>query len=205
MKAFFTAALIGLTLTACAPSESDALRGENATLKQQLEAVTKERDDLRARVDAARAALEGRAVTTPDASAPDPNRPLETDPNASPLAPSAPPVDPNTTPAPTPPAPPPPAPTPPAAEPSPPPATPGTSEVMTRLRTYADNVLSAAQNYNAQTKNVPSADCRNGYAAGDYKVDAFPQDLQACEVTPSGDGAFAVSVRDANGNAVRVP
>jgi hypothetical protein len=199
MKAFLALALTSLALVACAPTETDSLRNENTQLKQDLAAVTKQRDEYKARLDAVRAALDG-AVPASGSSA---DAPATTDPNAVPGLPPSSPTPPEPAPAPADPN----APSSPNAAPAPtPPAVPQpSSETVTRLRTYADNVLSAAQNYNAQNKSAPPIDCVKGYAAGDYKVEALPDTLQECVVTIAGDGTFGVRLRDGSGNAVSVP
>lgn len=190
MKKLLAAALLMLSLASCAPNETDALRDENTTLKRQLETVTAERDTFKAQLEAVRSALEGAAPIT---SAPDMTSPA-TPPSSSAPA-SA--VDPSVTPAPDSSATP--------TIPAPTPVDPSTSERATRLKSYAENVLSAAQNFKSQAGSEPPTDCSSGYKAGEYSVEKPADALPECVVTASGDGAYSVRLRDQGGQTVSVP
>ncbi len=187
MTRILAAALLMLSLASCAKSETDAMRDQNATLKRQLEVVTAERDAFKARLEAVRSALEGKAsvVTAPETASP------ATPPNSSA------PVDPSVTPTPDSSATP--------AVPAPTPADPAITERTARLKTYADNVLSAAQNFKSQAGSEPPTDCSSGYKAGDYSVEKPVDALPECIVTTSGDGAYNVRLRDEGGQTVSVP
>lgn len=190
MTRVLAALLLMLSLASCAKSETDALRDENTTLKRQLETVTAERDTFKARLEAVRAALEGK---TPVATVPELTSP--TSPSGS--SPTAPPVDPNVAPAPDSSAT--------STIPAPTPADSATTERATRLKTYADNVLSAAQNFKSQAGSEPPTDCSSGYKAGEYSVEKIAEALPECVVTASGDGAYSVRLRDISGQTISVP
>ena len=192
MTKLLAALLLMLSLASCAPTETDALRTENIALKRQLETVTAERDTFKARLEAVRNALEGAAPVT---AAPETASPA-TPPNSSTPTP---PVDPNVTPAPDSSA------APNAAAPIPAPADPATAERTARLKAYADNVLSAAQNFKSQAATEPPTDCSSGYKAGDYSVEKIADALPECVVTTSGDGAYRVRLRDGSGQTVSGP
>ena len=204
MTKVLAALLLMLSLASCAPTETDALRTENTTLKRQLETVTTERDTFKAKLDAVRAALEGTVPVTgsPDATTPAPEAP-STPPVPDSTAPS---IGSNTPPAPdsSPTAPAPDASATPAI-PAPTPVDPAASEREARLKVYADNVLSAAQNFKSQAATEPPTDCSSGYKAGEYSVEKIADALPECVVTTSGDGAYGVRLRDASGQTISVP
>lgn len=166
-----------LSLASCAPNETAVLRDENTNLKRQLEVVTTERDAFKARLEAVRAALEGNASVV---AAPD---------TASPVTPPDSSVTPNSTP----------------PIPAPTPVDPAIAERAARLKAYADNVLSAAQNFKSQAGAEPPTDCSSGYKAGEYSVEKPSDTLPECVVTTSGDGAYSVRLRDQDGQTVNVP
>ena len=190
MTRLLAAALLMLSLASCAPSETDALRSENTTLKRQLEVVTAERDAFKTQLEAVRSALEGTVPVTaaPETTVPDTTVPDTTVPDTT--SPATPP-DSSVTPTP--------------ATPAPTPADPAATERTTRLKAYADNVLSAAQNFKSQAGAEPPTDCSSGYKAGDYAVEKPEATLPECVVTASGDGAYTVRLRDMNGQTVNVP
>lgn len=187
MTRVLAALLLMLSLASCAKSETDALRDENITLKRQLETVTAERDTYQARLEAVRAALGGQApvTTVPNATAPE-TAPPATPPDSST---SAPPVAPDPSAAPTTPA----------------PILVDPAATLTRLKAYAENVLSAAQNFKSQAGTEPPTDCSSGYKAGEYRVEKIAAALPECVVTTSGDGAYGVRLRDEAGQTVGVP
>ncbi len=185
MNKLLIAALLMLSLASCAPNETAALRDENTTLKRQLEVVTSERDAFKTQLEAVKAALEGAApvAPTPDASSP-------TTPPDSSTAPSVTtPPDSSTAP----------------SIPAPTPVDPAVAERTAQLKTYADNVLSAAQNFKSQAGSEPPTDCSSGYKAGEYAVEKLAEPLPECAVTASGDGAYNVRLRDSSGQTVSVP
>lgn len=175
--------LLMLLLASCAPTETDALRTENTTLQRQLETVTAERDTFKARLEAVRAALEGTTPVTPspDATAPATPAPDSSTPASTPDSSATPSI------------------------PAPTPADPAATERAARLKTYADNVLSAAQNFKSQAATEPPTDCSSGYKAGEYSVEKIADVLPECVVTTSGDGAYGVRLRDASGQKISVP
>ena len=193
MTRILAAALLMLSLASCAPNETDALRNENTSLKRQLEAVTAERDAFKTQLEAVRAALEGKAPVTAAPETPVPETPAPETPAPDAASPATPPVTPDSSGPPN------------AAVPAPTPVDPAASERATRLKTYADNVLSAAQNFKAQAGSEPPTDCSSGYKAGEYSVEKLADALPECVVTPSGDGAYGVRLRDISGQTVSVP
>jgi hypothetical protein len=193
---YLLAILLAFALAACQRSESDTLRDENQRLKTELETVTKERDAFKQQLEGIRAVLENSgAVTTipaPDSSTPQaaPTPPAAPDSGSSSVPPSAP-VEP-----------------PPSSGALPAPsATPDapSSDAAQKLRAYAESVLSAAQNFQAQTKQAPPTDCSSGYAAGDYEVEDAQNIAETCTVTIKGDGSYAVQASDSSGNTVTAP
>ncbi len=223
MKAILTA-LLALALVSCSTEDGAKLKSENDALKAQLEQVTRERDQFKSQIDRVRAALDGTlapSVTTPGATPDSSTTPPETTP-ANPVAPSgsdmgATPSTPSTsspdslnpvipdsnTPAPSTSSP---APTnPDFSSPGPtlPPATNNASSLES-LTDYANQVLSAAQNFKAQTKQEAPIACANGYVAGEYRVQDII-DLRDCKVTLEPNGEYRVQAKDASGNSVSLP
>jgi hypothetical protein len=202
MKPFLAFVLI-VALASCSKNETDSLRDENARLKTELETVTRERDGYKAQIDQIRAALEN--PSSPDASLPDSNlNPPVAPPDTATPAPATPnTATPDATTPPssvTPPDSSSPAPLPENTAPA-----PTSSEAVTKLKSYAENVLSAAQNYKAQNSKEPPTECADGYTAGDYKVEDADNIVQACTLTIQGDGSYTVQVRDSSGNSVTAP
>ena len=183
MTKVLAALLLLLSLASCAPTETDALRTENTTLKRQLETMTAERDAFKARLEAVKGALEGAAPATaaPETTAPDATVPPSSSPTPAPDSSATPP------------------------SPAPTPVDPAAAERTARLKAYADNVLSAAQNFKSQAATEPPTDCSSGYKAGDYSVEKIADALPECVVTTSGDGAYRVRLRDISGQTISVP
>ncbi len=201
LKSAAIALLLALALASCAKNETDTLRDSNQRLQTQLETVTKERDTYKAKLDGIRQALDGSSATAPDSANPDSSRSGSSTPDTNGDSTALPPAA--TQPPLTLPAPPAlPVPTPPPSSGT---ALPPSNEAVTKLKAYADNVLTAAQNYKAQNKQEPPTSCQNGYEAGDYKVEDSDNIVQDCSVTIKGDGAYSVTVKDDNGNSVSVP
>jgi hypothetical protein len=203
--------ILALVLVGCNlpdPQEAARLKTENEALQAQVTSLTSERDtavlerdDLRERLEKIKAALENLPVTS-----------------STPVAPTVPEtIVPAPTPAPVP------APTPetvPVPETVPTPATPATPDsgatpalppvgatdatALEKLRVYADEVLSAAQNFKAQTRQEAPTNCTNGYAAGAYNVQDN-LDLKECSLVSQSNGDYQVTARDAAGNSVSVP
>jgi hypothetical protein len=220
MKRFWLAwlalALVGCNLPD--PQEATRLKTENETLQAQVktltterDAITTERDDLRNRLQQIKEAIENlptsSAMSTP--TLPDPSTtPVTPDPSTTPVTP-----DPSTTPA-TPDS----STTPATPDSSTTPATPDSSvtpalppvtatpdaPALEKLQKYADDVLTAAQNFKAQTRQEAPSDCLNGYAAGAYNVQRSLK-LKECAVVSESNGDYRVTARDEAGNSISVP
>jgi hypothetical protein len=226
MKRFLSAMLV-LALVGCNlpdPQEASRLKTENETLLAQVQSLTnerdaavRERDDLQSRLQAIKDALENlpsvnssSLPTTPDSSATTPATPdssaapVVPDSSAAPVVPdssattpaipdsSAAPVVPETTP-----------------DSSAPPALPPVTASpdapgLEQLKKYADDVLTAAQNFKAQTRQEAPSNCVNGYAAGAYNVQDT-LDLKECTILSEANGDYRVTARDAAGNSVSLP
>jgi hypothetical protein len=206
--------ILALVLVGCNlpdPQEAARLKTENETLQAQVTALASERDaavlerdDLRGRLEKIKTALE---------NLPSPNKgmaaPVLPD-TSTPVSPSTPettpvPVTPETTPAPvTPETTPIPA-TPDSSTPALPPVSAGSdASALEKLQVYANEVLTAAQNFKAQTRQEAPLNCTNGYAAGAYNVqDSL--DLKECSIIAEANGDYRVTARDAAGNSVSVP
>jgi hypothetical protein len=215
----FLPALLAVALVGCNlpdPQEAARLKTENETLMAQVQTLTterdtavRERDDLRSRLQSIKNALENLPTTssssTPVApTAPDPSlAPTAPDPSAAPVAPdssaapaapdpSAAPVAPETNPDPS-------------TTPALPPVTASPdAPALEQLRKYADDVLTAAQNFKAQTRQEAPSNCLNGYAAGAYNVQKSLE-LKECNVVAEQNGDYRVTARDAAGNSVSLP
>jgi hypothetical protein len=230
MKRFLPALLV-FALVGCNlpdPQEAARLKTENETLLAQVQTLTserdatvRERDDLRSRLQAIKDALENLPTTnsssapvapnvpdpsaapaTPDSSA----APATPDPSAVPAVPdsSAVPTAPDTSAAPATPDP--------SAAPVAPETTPALPPVtaspdapaLEQLKKYADDVLTAAQNFKAQTRQEAPSNCLNGYAAGAYNVQKSLE-LKECSVVSEQNGDYRITARDAAGNSVSLP
>jgi hypothetical protein len=205
MKRFLPALLV-LALVGCNlpdPQEAVRLKTENETLQIQVQTLTaerdvavRERDDLRSRLQAIRDALEN----LPTPSTPSATMPPAPMPDLSQAAPETTPPAPETTPVV-------PTPTPPETSVTPalPPvvASPDTP-ALEQLQKYADDVLTAAQNFKAQTRQEAPSNCLNGYAAGAYNVQKSLE-LKECSVVGEQNGDYRVTARDAAGNSVSLP
>jgi hypothetical protein len=215
-------ALLVFVLVGCNlpdPQEAARLKTENESLKAQVTALTaerdaavSERDDLLGRLGKIKAALENLPVTSSAPAMPE-TAPVAPETPATPVTPeTVTPVVPETPEVPQTPA------TPVVPETSVPatPAVPDSSiavvppangaevSAVEKLRVYADEVLTAAQNFKAQTKQEAPVNCVNGYAAGAYNVqDSL--DLKECVLVSESNGDYRVTVRDAAGNSVSVP
>lgn len=228
LPALLAFALVGCNLPD--PQEAARLKTENETLQAQVQTLTserdsavRERDDLQSRLQAIKDALENLPTTTspsptpapstpeaapapvtpeittpgtPDSSVPDSSTaPTAPDSSAVPIAPdsSAAPVAPETAPDSSP-------------VPALPPvtATPDTP-ALEQLRKYADDVLTAAQNFKAQTRQEAPTTCANGYAAGAYNVQKSSLELKECTIIAEANGDYRVNARDASGNSISVP
>jgi hypothetical protein len=210
----FLPALLALALVGCNlpdPQETARLKTENETLQATVKSLTSERDtaiaerdDLRSRLQAIKDALENLptsnsspAPLTPTA----PEVPTAPDSSATPTSPDAPsaspdssatPSAPETTPEPS-------------ATPALPPVTASPdTPVLEQLQKYADDVLTAAQNFKAQTRQEAPSNCLNGYAAGAYNVQKSLE-LKECSVVSEQNGEYRVTARDAAGNSVSLP
>jgi hypothetical protein len=215
--------ILALVLVGCNlpdPQEATRLKTENETLQAQVSALTSERDaavlerdDLRGRLEKIKTALENlpssssMAISTPSPAPTVPETTAPTVPETTvPLATTPPEVIPA-----------PKTPTPTAPETTPAPATPDSSTLalppvsagadasaLEKLQVYANEVLTAAQNFKAQTRQEAPLNCTNGYAAGAYNVqDSL--DLKECSIVAQTNGDYRVTARDAAGNSVSVP
>jgi hypothetical protein len=196
---YLAALLLMLSLASCAKSETDSLRDENTKLKQQLETVTMERDGFKAQLDRVREALNNTAPATDPATGGDPSSSTPDNPSSSATPPSADPpatVTPPSITAPTEPN---------AGNPPSSGSDPSPVENVTKLKAYADNVLSAAQNFKAQNQKEPPTECAKGYKAGDYTVEDKDGIAQSCTLTIKSDGSYSVQVSDGKSNSVSVP
>ena len=199
LLAILAFALVGCNLPD--PQEAARLKTENETLQAQVSSLTSQRDaavlernDLRQRLEQIKAALENLPTSTSSSAL------------VAPVVPPVPetPVVPETPPATTPETP---------AMPEAPaaPATPDSSSTplipssaLEKLQAYANEVLTAAQNFKAQTKQEAPTNCKDGYAAGAYNVqDSL--DLKECSILAESNGDYRVTARDASGNSVSVP
>ncbi len=214
-------------------TENESLKTQLETISQERDAAVTERDDLRARLEQIRKALENLPSVNkaPDSSASVPSTPDSSvtpetpDSNTVPVAPDAStpsipekkPVMPDSSETPD----------------TTLPETPASPEVMgvtpetpaapdatktpdssktpdstisavEQLRTYADNVLGAAQNFKAQTKQEAPTNCAAGYAAGAYRVQQSLE-LKECKVITDANGDYRVEARDAAGNSISIP
>ncbi|MEJ5337111.1 MAG: prepilin-type N-terminal cleavage/methylation domain-containing protein, partial [Thermus sp.] len=72
---------------------------------------------------------------------------------------------------------------------------------------YAHNVYKAAWAYVAEGNPslVEDPDCRDGYTAGGYRVEAPGPAVAACAVADRGDGTPQVEVRSRFGQVYRLP
>jgi hypothetical protein len=189
---YLAALVLMLSLASCAKSETDSLRDENLRLKQQLETVTMERDGFKAQLDRVREALNNTApASNPDPSS-DPTNPSSVTPPPADVPSTV--TPPSIT-----------APTEPNAGDPPTSADVAPAENVAKLKAYADNVLSAAQNFKAQNQKEPPTDCAKGYKAGDYTVEDKDGIAQSCTLTIKGDGSYSVQVEDGKSNSVSVP
>jgi hypothetical protein len=227
MKSFVAVVLL-VALAACANTDSDKLREENAQLKTQLETVTAERDALKKQIEAIRKALDmplpassapaagdvpatsESPVTPPattDPATPQPPADASTSetpgsPEPSPAEPS--PIEPSPiepSPPATPASTPEPAPTPPSPSSEAPPVTPGVS--VSPLYQYASDVLKAAQNYQTETRSKPPLECSLGFEAGTYKVERS-QAVKRCQVIADGD-SLQVRAEGLDGTVTTAP
>jgi hypothetical protein len=207
--------ILALVLVGCNlpdPQEAARLKTENETLQAQVAALTSERDaamlernDLLERLEKIKTALENlpsssmtaptpaptvpETPTTPDTSVPVPDTTVPSVPEVTP-APETTPVVPNT---------------PDSSIPALPPVSAGADDsALEKLQVYANEVLTAAQNFKAQTRQEAPLNCTNGYAAGAYNVqDSL--DLKECSLVAESNGDYRVTARDAAGNSVSVP
>jgi hypothetical protein len=200
--------ILALVLVGCNlpdPQEATRLKTENETLQAQVSALTSERDaavlerdDLLGRLEKIKTALENlpssSSMATPTPS-PAPTVPETIVPPAT--TPPETPTAPETTPAPAVPST--------SSTPALPPVSAGTdASALEKLQTYANEVLTAAQNFKAQTRQEAPLNCTNGYAAGAYNVqDSL--DLKECGIVAEANGDYRVTARDAAGNSVSVP
>jgi hypothetical protein len=202
--------ILALVLVGCNlpdPQEAARLKTENETLQAQVTTLTSERDaavlerdDLRGRLEKIKTALENLPAISSMAAPSVPSVP-ETTPPAVPetTAPTTPETVPETTPVPTVPT------TPDSSTPALPPVSAGIdASLLEKLQVYTNEVLTAAQNFKAQTRQEAPLNCTNGYAAGAYNVqDSL--DLKECSITTEASGDYRVTARDAAGNSVSVP
>ncbi|GAA6732950.1 hypothetical protein YIM1640_01000 [Thermus oshimai] len=74
-------------------------------------------------------------------------------------------------------------------------------------QSYAQNVYKAAWAYLADGNPTPweDPDCRDGYTAGGYRVEAPGPAVAACAVADRGDGTPQVEVRSRFGQVYRLP
>jgi hypothetical protein len=207
----FLPALLALALVGCNlpdPQEAERLKTENQTLQAQVQslaserdAAVRERDDLTNRLQAIKDALEN--LPTPSTPSPTTSPPAIPDPSqTTPPAPETTPPVPETTP-------PAPIPDPTMPDPSATPALPPVAAspdapALEQLKKYADDVLTAAQNFKAQTRQEAPSNCLNGYAAGAYNVQKSLE-LKECNVVAEANGDYRVTARDASGNSVSLP
>ena len=208
--------ILALVLVGCNlpdPQEAARLKTENETLQAQVTALTSERDaamlerdDLRGRLEKIKTALENLpALSSMVAPSPVPTVPETTVPSVPEITPpsvpetTTPETVPETTPAPTVPT------TPDSSTPALPPVSAGTdASLLEKLQAYTNEVLTAAQNFKAQTRQEAPLNCTNGYAAGAYNVqDSL--DLKECSIVTEANGDYRVTARDAAGNSVSVP
>ncbi len=208
LLAILAFALVGCNLPD--PQEAARLKTENETLQAQVSSLTSQRDaavlernDLRQRLEQIKAALENLPTSTSSSALvapvvpPVPETPVVPPVPETPVVPETPPATTPETPA---------MPEAPAA-----PATPDSSSTplipssaLEKLQAYANEVLTAAQNFKAQTKQEAPTNCKDGYAAGAYNVqDSL--DLKECSILAESNGDYRVTARDASGNSVSVP
>lgn len=214
-------AILALALVSCNlpdPQEAARLKTDNETLLAQVSTLTKERDtavlerdDLQKRLEQIKSALENLPTTTPapvaptapatpDSSAatpamPDSSTATPAMPDSSPTAPPTSSTTPDTKIVPTPPD---------ASTSSAIPATIPDATALEKLQKYADDVLTAAQNFKAQTRQEAPSNCIGGYAAGAYNVQNSLK-LKECSIVAEANGDYRVAARDENGNSVSVP
>ena len=190
--------VLALSLIACNNGEVDTLRQENARLKMQLEAITRERDDLKTQVDSVRAAL-GQTPSSTDPNGTGANDPTSgstgsSDMGAGTAAPSG-----NTEPQ--------------AMEPQASGTTPadaGTTSSTSGQATsqaviiYAQDVIKAAAAYATSTGNTAPEDCTNGYEAGSSKLALGTSiSLKSCKVV-NESGQLHVELEAMDGSTAKV-
>ncbi len=201
----FLLAILALALVGCNlpdPQEAARLKTENETLQAQVSSLTSqrdaavlERDDLRQRLEQIKAALENLPTSTSSsATVAVPPAPIIPEAPATPETPIVPETPPVTTPQ--------------APATTPVPITPNTpttnTSALEKLQAYANEVLTAAQNFKAQTKQEAPTNCKDGYAAGAYNVQDSLE-LKECSLIAESTGDYRVMARDANGNSVSLP
>ena len=202
--------VLALSLIACNNGEVDTLRQENARLKMQLEAITRERDDLKTQVDSVRAALSQTPNST-DPSGTGPSDPTSgtgsSDPTsggtgAGTAAPSG--STGSTEPQAT---------EPPATEPQASGTTPsdtGTTASISgqassqAVTIYAQDVIKAAAAYATSTGSTAPEDCTNGYEAGSSKLALGAGiGLKSCKVV-NESGQLHVEIEAMDGSTAKV-
>lgn len=179
--------VLALSLVACNNGEVDTLRQENARLKMQLEAITRERDDLKTQVDSVRAAL-GQTPSSTDSGSTG-----SSDMGAGRAAPSGS-TEPQT------------------MEPQASGTTPsdGTTSSASgqassqAVTSYAQDVIKAAAAYATSTGSTAPEDCTNGYEAGSSKLALGASiSLKSCKVV-NESGQLHVELEASDGSTARV-
>ncbi len=196
MKWLFVS-ILALSLVACTNSEVDSLRQENARLKMQLEAITRERDDLKTQLDSVRAALDQPPGSTDSSdagsSSTDPNSAGSSDPTSGSAgssdmgAGSTEPQASGTTPS--------------DAGTASSNSGQATSQAVT---TYAQDVIKAAAAYATSTGSTAPEDCTNGYEAGSSKLALGAGiSLKSCKVV-NESGQLHVEIEAMDGSTAKV-